>query len=394
MWEAPPRADSFRDIISSRSARGDASHIQFLPDMNASKTWLRQSFTGANGMSFTVSVGVIRGAKAGPTFANVAGQHGMEHIGPLVLRDFFEELDPQKLAGTVYLCPCANPLALAYNFEVFPDREQNLPEPGAADLKSDLFGFKQREDLGAYNMNRCWPDDIAGPPKPEEGVATEVTRWLWKTMIAPADLVIDHHSVKRCCKPYIFCDEPAIAWTPFLGLEGVWCTGPLPPPPTPYAWQRLCLQSIRHGKVGICIEYSRQFEVCEEDRAIGRFALLNTMKALGMIEGTPEFPKPIWLIPSPYWEHYADLQASSMGHIHFLVEEYQWLRAGDTIARLHDLQTNALLETITAPCDCLMLHRTGRAVSRAGEWVCRVSKDAKLLAKPGQRYDLPPLRPA
>ncbi len=342
-------------------------------------------------MSFTVSVGVVRGAKPGPTFANVAGQHGMEHIGPMVLRDFFEELDPQKLTGTVYLCPCANPLALAYNFEVFPDRETSLPEPYTADLRSDMLGFKQREDLGAYNMNRCWPDDIAASPKPDEGVATQVTRWLWKTMITPADVVIDHHSVKRARKSYIFCDEPSVAWAPFLGLEGVWCTGPLPPEPTPYPWQRLCLQSIRHSKVGICIEYSRQFEVCEEDRAAGRFALLNTMKALGMIEGAPEMPRNVWLIPGPYWEHLEELKAPHAGHIHFCVEEYQWLRAGDIIARVHDLQTNALLETIAAPSDCLMLHRTGRAVGRAGEWICRISRDARLLAQAGKPYAVPPL---
>src|ERR1051326_6084088 len=199
-------------------------------------------------------------------------------------------------------------------------------------------------------------------------------------MIAPADVVIDHHSVKTARKPYIFCDEPVISWTPFLGLEGVWCTGPLKPPPTPYPWRRLCAQSIRHGKIGICIEYSIQFALKEEDRAIGRFAMFNTMKAMGMIEGAPEMPRSIWLIPGPYWEHMEDLKATGMGHIHFCVEEYQWLRQGDTITRICDLQTNEVRETITAPYDCLMLHRTARPVSRADEWVCRVSKDARLLA--------------
>src|SRR5258705_164139 len=228
------------------------------------KTWLRQSFTGVNGMSFTVSVGIVKGTTPGPTFANVAGQHGMEHMGPIILRDLFEELDPQKLAGTVYVCPCANPLALSYNFEVFPEREQ-LP-------------------------------------------------------------------------------------------------GPIKPPPTPYAWQRLCWQAIQHGKIGICIEYSIQFALKEEDRAIGRFAMLNTMKAMGMIEGAPEMPRSIWLIPGPYWEHMTELKATQMGHLHYAVEEYQWLRKGDTIARICDVQTNKVRETIVAPSDCLMLHRTRRPV--------------------------------
>lgn len=356
------------------------------------KTWLRQSFTGANGRAFTVSVGVVKGVRPGPTFANVAGQHGMEHTGPVVLQDFFDELDPVKIAGTVYVCPCANPLALAYNFEVFPERE-TLPGPGTQDLKSHMFGFKERDDLGNYNMNRCWPDDIsAESPVADEGVATQVTRWLWRTMIAPADVVFDHHAVLSARKPYVFCDAPAIPWTPWLGLEAVWCTGSLPPSPTPYAWRRLCTQATRQGKVGICIEYSTQFAVREEDRPLGRFALLNTMRALGMIDGPVEMPRRVWLIPGPYWEHLEELKASSPGHLHFRVEEYQWLRAGETIAEVRDLETQEVRERIQAPYDCLMLHRTTQPMSRRDEWVCRVSKDARALAEPGVAYAAPPLR--
>lgn len=364
-------------------------------DVNAiprgSKGWIRQSFSGANGMSFTVSVGVVRGARHGPVFANVAGQHGMEHIGPVVLRDFFDELDPEKLSGDAYVCPCANPLALSYDFEVFPENEK-LPEPGTEFLKPERFGFKKREDLGAYNMNRCWPDEIAGPAKPDEGIAMRVARWLWKTMVAPADVVIDHHSVKRARKSYIFCEKEVIPWTPYLGIEAIWCTGPLRPSPLEYPYRRLCMQAIRQGKVGICIEYSVQHWIKEEDRAVGRFALFNTMKAMGMIDGEPEFRSRIWLIPGPYWEHTIELKAGQMGHAQFRVEEYQPLRQGDVIAEVRSLETNEIRQTITAPADCLMLHRTPRPVTKVGEWICHVTKDAELLAEPGKPYPKPPMR--
>src|SRR5688500_204471 len=76
------------------------------------KAWLRKTFRTARGREFLVSVGVINGASPGRVFTNIAGQHGMEHMGPIVLRDFFNEVDPAHLRGDLFICPGANPLAL------------------------------------------------------------------------------------------------------------------------------------------------------------------------------------------------------------------------------------------------------------------------------------------
>src|SRR5690606_7575075 len=110
----------------------------------------------------------------------------------------------------------------------------------------------------------------------------------------------------------------------------------LVPAPTPYPYRRLCMQAIRKGKVGLCIEYSRQYEVVEADRAIGRFAVLNTMRAMGMIEGEPEIPCDVWLVEGPYWNHLEELNAQRVGHVHFYVDEYQWLTKGQLIATVRD----------------------------------------------------------
>lgn len=360
---------------------------------NGTKSWLRKRFTAANGRSFLVSVGVVRGARPGPVFANVAGQHGMEHIGPMVLRDLFDEIDPKKLKGTLYLCPSANPLALEHDFEVYPEREK-LSRLKVPRLKAQMFGYKKRDDLGAYNMNRVWDDDIgvaANASKRKEGVARQIARWLWKTMIAPADFVIDHHSVRHSLKPYIFCEEPVVPWTPLLGFEGVWCTGPLAKEPTAYPYRRLCLQAIRHGKVGICIEYSRQHVIRESDRALGRFAVLNVMKALGMIAGKPQFPRRVWLIPGPYREHLREFTSTHTGHAHYFVDEYEPLKKGQKIAEVRDLQTNKVVQVIRSPYRSLMLHRNWRPIARPKEWLCRIATEFRLLAEPGKPYCMPSL---
>lgn len=365
------------------------------------KRWVTRTFTTRGGRSFDVAVGVIRGAADGPVFANVAGQHGMEHAGPIVLREVYERVDPKSLRGTLLLCPCANPLALELNFEVYPERDEDeLPAPGTADLDAGKFNWKNRDDLGADNMNRMWPDDIASPgaspgasPASEDsGYVDRVARWLWRAMIAPADFVIDHHCVRDTQKPYIFVEQPSVPWTPLLDLEGVWCTGPLKPEPTPYAYQRLCVQASRHGKVGICVEYAAQRTIRESDRAAGHAILDNVMRALDMTDGDPRITAPVWLIPGPYWEHLTTLEADRVGHIHWCdVDDYQPMKQGDPICHIHCLQTHARLQTIAAPGDGILLHRTPRAIARKGEWVCRFTTEATRLAEPGQPYAAPPL---
>lgn len=368
-------------------------HAPQVPDLAAvgpgHKAWIRRSFTAATGRSFQVSIGVVRGARPGPVLAHVAGQHGMEHTGPVVLRTAFTSIDPSLLSGTLLLCPAANPLALELDFEVYPEHaEASLIRPG---MTYDTLGYKKREDLGQYNMNRLWPDDIASADESSEGVARRVTGWLWRTMIAPAQVVIDHHAVGATLKPYIFAEEPVLDWTPLLGVEAVWCTGPLAPEPTPYPYRRLALQSIRHGKVGICLEYSTQHQVRPEDVAIGLWGMTNLMRATGMLAGQVEIRKPVWLIEGRYYDHTRDLTTAHAGQPHYHVDEYQPLRNGDRIATVYDLQSNEPVEEIRSPYDGLMMDRSPKPVLAAGDRVCRVCDKVRLLAQPGQPYRVPPL---
>jgi len=172
----------------------------------STKRWVRRRFATRLGREFEVSVGVVRGARPGPVLANVAGQHGSEHIGLVVLRDIFHEINPSELVGTLLLCPCANPLALEMNCEAYPEHLSD-PEGATGEQKVRVTN---RDELGETNMNRVWGDDIAGPSRDGEGIAQQIARWLWSTMIQPAQVVIDHHSVKRSIKPYVFVEDPAI----------------------------------------------------------------------------------------------------------------------------------------------------------------------------------------
>lgn len=359
------------------------------------KAWLRQSFRTARGREFVVSLGVVKGSAAGPVLTGIAGQHGMEHLGPLVLRDFFDEVDPTSITGDLFLCPCANPLALEIDFEIYPEREdeeiiQSL-RGGGLEEEARILGYASRDDHAEYNMNRVWGPWRAAA-EPPCGVAEEVADWLWEAAVQPADMVLDYHGLK-VLKPLIYADQPALPWAPLLGIEAVWCTGPLQDI-TEYRYRRPSLQVCAAGKVGLCVEFSVQHGIKEHERAIGHFGLLNMMKALGMIEGAPAVPHDVWLLPSSgeHWLNgFQEMLATEAGHPHFFVEENQPLRRGDRIAEVRGIQTHEVLQTITAPTDGLMLDRLRSPVTTPGQRVCNVHTDVKLMAKAGEPYPVPAL---
>jgi len=88
-----------------------------------SATAVSKTFTCAKGREFAVSYVRIEGGRPGPALALVAGQHGMEHIGPVLLKEMARELQEREFCGTVSICPCANPLALELDFEYYPENE-------------------------------------------------------------------------------------------------------------------------------------------------------------------------------------------------------------------------------------------------------------------------------
>ena len=64
-----------------------------------------KQFTDCNGNSCTVSWCRIKGNAPGPVLTIVAGQHGMEHVGPGLLPEFIEEMaDVLMYFNDVMLC--------------------------------------------------------------------------------------------------------------------------------------------------------------------------------------------------------------------------------------------------------------------------------------------------
>jgi predicted deacylase len=91
--------------------------------------------TLASGYNLSISVLAINGATAGPRVGISAMIHGDEIEGLLIIRELWRTIDPQVLAGSLWLMPVANPLAMEAVSRNTPIDmlDMNRQFPGAAD---------------------------------------------------------------------------------------------------------------------------------------------------------------------------------------------------------------------------------------------------------------------
>lgn len=344
----------------------------------------RKQFTDCNGRKISVTYWTLGGKRKGPTMTVIAGQHGMEHSGPCLLPELAEELDRMDFAGTVYICPCANPAALELDYEFYPERE-DLSKIN--DYYYSYFrhyycpwGLGRMEAMTMYNMNRTWN-------QPGEGIAFDITRWLWSEIVEPAFLTLDLHCAQNR-KPFIFNNFPKNnEWISFAGIESsIQCFHGS----SDYASGNLNYQaSNRPGHHSFCIEFSIQHGLKEHEYPIGKTAIKNLMAALGMIPGKVIHPRPVWAIsedmPGTHWK------AEHTGHARFFFDTCDEVKTGDRIFEVRDFQTLEVLETGIAPHDGIVYRISLQPIARPGQMLCMVVK-AEKLAESGIELELPRLK--
>jgi predicted deacylase len=129
-----------------------------------------------------IPITVVRGARAGPTLALIAGTHGSEITSVLGLQRVRAQLDPARLSGTVILVHVANPPSF-YGRTIY------------------------YSPVDGKNLNRVYPGRADGTVS--ERIAFAITR----EVIERADYVVDMHAGdgNESLRPYAY-------WMP-LGLD-------------------------------------------------------------------------------------------------------------------------------------------------------------------------------
>ena len=326
----------------------------------------RKTFRTAKGKEFQVTIFTIAGTAPGPVLGIVAGQHGMEHSGPNLLPELMTELAGRDFAGTVHVCPCANPLALEMDYEFYPENEDlsKINDHYYSIFRHNYCPWGLGRDNGDtwYNMNRLWGR------KEIHGVAGEITKWLWQEVCADADIILDLHCL-QAEKPLIFNSfDKNIPIARYAGIEAIFMCDQNPNDSARgnLTW----VGSQAEKQYAICLEFSRQHGLKESEYELGKQAIRNVMTGANMLPGEVVLTRPVWVVPTR--NNGGRLAVRHTGHIRYTVELYDHVRKGDKLYEVRDIQTVELLEEGFAPNDGIVAGIAHQPVIRPDIMPCWV----------------------
>ncbi|NLO75218.1 MAG: succinylglutamate desuccinylase/aspartoacylase family protein [candidate division WS1 bacterium] len=264
------------------------------------------------------------GNKPGPMLAVVAGQHGRELNGAEAVRRVFEELSPEKLAGTFIATPFANPLAVRLRYQAYPE--------------------EFRPSIPGINLNRTWPGKADGTPVERMAYA------LWHAVVKHADCVVDIHGWSHQSMGIVTVEKRHRELARVFGYalclernyEGLDGGG------------RLNLACYDEGIPQVIAELPLQNTLGEPGISMGVRGLRNLLVHLGMMEGELDLPSEQVWVNDESVEH--ELIAEVPGMLLPQLEPGAMLAEGDVIAVLVSLETLEVVQEVRSPVDGLLFN--------------------------------------
>lgn len=223
----------------------------------------------------------VDSGKGGPSLLLIASQHGNEVQGAEVARRFQEICASQLVAGSVWLLPMANLLAIhsrRHSFDLGPEQNNRMSER-------------------LNNMQIHWPGDPEGNETARLAYALDqkvvrhcshgVDMHCWQQVNTAETLsVVDHELSHMMGK---------VTTTRFIRHGSAH---------QPQDEIRSISQLIRRRRGGaIVIELSGQFQMRERQVQIGLSSMVNIAKELGMINGDPKLIQGPRAVYSPENNH-------------------------------------------------------------------------------------------
>ena len=317
--------------------------------------------------SVRLAVGVINGSSPGPHFVAMAGIHGKELNGIAAIHSFFEKINPDRLSGTIFVIPCANPRAAMMRSYAWPEdqhaelvsRHGDGPYPAAL----------AKEDKQRLNMQRLWPGRKGGL------LAERVTHEIWTRAVNAshrrADFLIDMHCYHRETPgATVLPDEAMVPFGVAAGMPNIINMRYKPE-------TDLCTAVCRRAGVNaIIIESSGQGCVTPDSAEEGERVLLNLARYIKMLRGEPALPEQA-VILDPWRDD--DLEgkdattsiafecASSAGLFIPRRQPFDVVEKGEVVGEMVDLYTGRVTQTVRAPrSGCLYSAGAGLGVCDKG----------------------------
>ena len=209
----------------------------------------------------------IDSGKDGPSLALVAAQHGNEVQGTEVARRFQQICATQLVAGSVWLVPMANLLAVRsrrHSFNLGPE-ENNSINPDKL-----------------HNMQRHWPGD------PDGNDTARLAYALDKNVFSHCSHLVDMHCWNHFAAAEALSEEVHaqsrtmgdVTTTRFISYRNL---------TIPEQGKMMISQMMLKRDAGVHVmELSGQFQIRERQVKIGLSSMVNIAKVLGMMDGEPE----------------------------------------------------------------------------------------------------------
>ncbi len=276
----------------------------------------------ASGLKLTIPLHVYNGRADGPTLMLTSLGHGDAISGFEIIRQTVEQLDLDKLAGTLLVMPCLNPIAFEWD-------SRNTP-------------------IDMNNMNRAHPGKA-------DGWFTDMLASVVTPICDYADALLDWHGGSYgTAINYVLTSRAAgelgkrIRDMAFAyGLEYVYDGKPAGPA-NQYAGF-LTDYMISLGKPALIPEVGTGIVLEQDIIASSVRGNFNIMKWMGMIEGELILPKEQYLITERPL-----LRPKNGGMFYPLCgPEYlnKWVEKGTIMAEIRHVHTMEVIEEIVAPCE-------------------------------------------
>lgn len=282
----------------------------------------------------------------GPTVLLTGGNHGDEFEGPVALRRLVHQLEPDDVRGRVIVVPGLNHAALTTGTRLSP--------------------------IDGGNLNRSFPGDPTG------STTARVADFVYRELVARADVVLDIHSGGRSMvfEPFVAThdlDDAQQSATTAGYLEAFGTDlGVIVAEPDPIGLLDHAVEAL--GKVFLTTEIWGGAGVSARTATIAERGVYNTLRHAGVLAGEPDVDRP------PRFVRMVDEGAvitPTDGLFDPLVDPGDEVAAGQPLARIHALDDLAEPPSVmTSAIDGVVVMRHASGLIRGGDPVAAVAVPA------------------
>lgn len=284
------------------------------------KGWLEYTYPQTN-EAIKFPVGVVKGAFDGPTLVVLGGMHGSEYCGVEAAIRLFNQVDPAKLHGTLYV-------GMIYNFPAF---------------KTNM-GFVVPQDN--VNPGRTFPGKA-------DGSFSEVMAYhFWNDFLSKADYYVELHGgdIPEALVPFVYAvqagdekvDAQIRAMAEVYNIEIIVTRKVDVKAPT---FRSAFVEMAAKGIPSILAESGQQGILKIEDAERHLTGLKNIMVHLGMLEGSV-----INTIKRMYSDDHSAVRSEHIGMWYPTVKLGDWKKTGEVVGEIRDYFGDPIAD-VKAPFD-------------------------------------------